>query len=279
MPFDSRDVARAGAWLVLVLTLISSVQHVAAMFAAGDRWGGWVPAVAIDGGLLVTTYHLTKRRNIALLAGFWMFLLLSIFANLNHALEAALGMPVRWQAIWALDPWQLAKVGATASPPVLAAMMTEVAVGLSRPDEASEQPAVKVSAPPAQQQIGRQRNRQLPNGPRQHRLAVPKSAKTTAKVPNNRLAQPVVTVGEHVEELEFEEPVVIRVDASPAEITDEELAAVEAIVEHGSPRKAADAGACNGVSHETIRKLAVSARDKAPGWWGQMMEQRAGAKK
>lgn len=263
---DSRNVARAGAWFVLVLTLVSSVQHVAAMFAAGDRWGGWVPAVAIDGGLLVTTYSLTKQRNLGLLVGFWSFLALSVYANLDHALEAAMGMPVRWQAIWLLDPWQLLKVGATASPPLLAAMMTEVAVKLSHGPEV-DAPVVRRRQP---QQLSGRQPAQLPQV-RVDRLTVDKKRQQRAKQLTRRQPQPVAklpvstaaTTGAVNQVDDNPEPSTSKVVAQPGELPAELLQAVGAYRRYGNLR---EAGRYLNISGEAVRKRLARARDIAPEW-------------
>lgn len=150
--------ARMGLWLVLIFAVLSSIEHVAAMFGNGSMAAGLLPALAVDGGLALSTYALGRFDNRWVKTGFWIFLILSIFANLDYSLQRLMGGLVTWEAIWMLDEWQLVKVAAQASPPLIGAMMMEINVAISKmalqpaPSTAlatRQQPAAEPANPPS----------------------------------------------------------------------------------------------------------------------------------
>ncbi len=146
--FDWRDVdiwTRVGLWFVAVCAVASSFTHVSAMFGNGDRNAGALPALAVDGGLMVSTYALARFESKWVKVGFWVFLLLSIFANLDYTLQSVLGGAVTWNAIWTLDPWQMVKVIAQASPPLLGAMMMEINVALAKLPKRQPKPSTALT--------------------------------------------------------------------------------------------------------------------------------------
>lgn len=128
---DMDTFAIWGLWLVFLFAVLSSIAHVAAMFGDGDQWAGMLPALAVDGGLALATYALGRFDNKWVKGGFFAFMFLSVFANLDYTLQKLLGGPVTLDSIWRLDAWQLIKVGAKSSPPLLGAMMMEINTGVA----------------------------------------------------------------------------------------------------------------------------------------------------
>lgn len=128
---DMDTYAIYGLWLVFLFAVLSSIMHVAAMFGDGDHAAGILPALAIDGGLALATYALGRFQNNWVKGGFFAFMFLSVFANLDYTLQRVLGGAVTIDAIGRLDLWQLIKVGAKASPPLIGAMMMEINTGVS----------------------------------------------------------------------------------------------------------------------------------------------------
>lgn len=81
-------------WGALALALLSSVSHLAFTFGMLERvsWLGWIPAIAVDAGLLALAYSIQQRRRakrnaITLWAGVILFAIISMIANLYHALS------------------------------------------------------------------------------------------------------------------------------------------------------------------------------------------------
>lgn len=143
---DMDTFAIYGLWLVFMFAVLSSILHVAAMFGDGNHWDGLLPALAIDGGLALATYALGRFKNRWVMGGFWVFLILSVFANLDYTLQKLLGGAVTIAAIGQLDPWQLFKVMAKACPPLVGAMMMEINIGVAELKKAqTPQPSTALS--------------------------------------------------------------------------------------------------------------------------------------
>jgi len=125
MKFKLFDVQNL-LWLALVLALVGSLKHLAAIFATvdGNTAMGWVQAVAIDAGLFALAYSIrvrkTARRSIKQLwFGVGLFSLISIYGNYAYGLLATAGQLPGW--IVASKPVILA-----ASLPILVLFLSEL---------------------------------------------------------------------------------------------------------------------------------------------------------
>jgi len=102
MKFKLFDVQNL-LWLALVLALVGSLKHLAAIFATvdGNTVMGWVQAVAIDAGLFALAYSIrvrkTARRSIKQLwFGVGLFSLISIYGNYAYGLLSTAGQLPGW---------------------------------------------------------------------------------------------------------------------------------------------------------------------------------------
>lgn len=109
-------------WFVMLLVMGASVSHLAATFGTLEVLGleivGWLPAIAVDAGLLAITYaaHTKRQKGDSprfLHIGMAIFVALSVFANVDHATTVVTeryGITegwFGWQTSW---QWQFAKV-------------------------------------------------------------------------------------------------------------------------------------------------------------------------
>ncbi len=127
-------------WGVMLLLIASMVAHTAEAFGSlekpGYEWRGWLPALTIDGGLLVITYNIPiwqrkGKSTTKLWLGFALFLIVSSFANIDNAMLVATGSHITELGSFAkLDTWQIAKVVLLrALLPTLAAIIAEINSG------------------------------------------------------------------------------------------------------------------------------------------------------
>lgn len=103
---SKQSVISTVLWLALLLAMAASVQHLAWTFGtverAGFEWRGWVPALALDGGLAALAYTIQQRRRVSrktwgLWAGVVGFAAVSALANFYHALHVeGLAMDLLW---------------------------------------------------------------------------------------------------------------------------------------------------------------------------------------
>jgi predicted DNA-binding protein (UPF0251 family) len=113
-------------WLALILALLGSLKHLAAIFAGIDDniFMGWVQAIAIDTGLFALAYSIrqrkaTNRPTRPLWLGVGLFSIISIYGNYTYGMLAT-GTPLPgW--ITATKPIVLA-----ASLPVLVLYLAEL---------------------------------------------------------------------------------------------------------------------------------------------------------
>ena len=113
-------------WLALVLALLGSLKHLAAVFASvdGDYLMGFLQAIAIDAGLFALAYSIklrkvAKRSTKPLWLGVAMFTTISIYGNLTYGLFATNGNLPNWIA--ATKPFILA-----GSLPILVLFLSEL---------------------------------------------------------------------------------------------------------------------------------------------------------
>lgn len=78
-------------WLSLILALVSSLNHVAFMYAYidGNVWMGWANALAIDLGIVSMSYSIkqrkaAKRKTTLPYVGLTLFGLVTVYANLAY---------------------------------------------------------------------------------------------------------------------------------------------------------------------------------------------------
>jgi len=83
-------------WLAMILTMVASIQHLAWVFGTVERPGyqslGWIPAIAVDAGLVALAYSIrqrsrAKRSTKVLWAGIVGFAIISALANFYYALS------------------------------------------------------------------------------------------------------------------------------------------------------------------------------------------------
>ena len=113
-------------WLALMLALIGSLKHLAAIFASidEDHLMGWFQAVAIDAGLFALAYSIRIRKNARrstwpLWVGVGLFSLISIYGNYAYGLLSTQGELPEW--ISTIKPIILA-----ASLPILVLFLSEL---------------------------------------------------------------------------------------------------------------------------------------------------------
>lgn len=283
----------AGLWLVLLFALIGSIEHVTEMYGRGIV--ARLLAFATDGGMMLTAYALGfNRHNKKLVFGFWVFTTLSVFANLDSTLHAKLGNDVTWDAIWALDPWQLVKVAFRSCPPLLVWMMTEINMDKEEGETTTTaqpatettpqpqlqaqptpetitapQPTVKVEKPRyyLTDSRGRLRNRkQNRNPPPQPQPVV--SQPTPTPTPQPRRGFDPATITEIGFATNTATQTKTTTTAQPATMDDD---AREAVVVLRSAGTVAAAGRQLGVSATMIGKRIKKAYDVAPDWVTQQV--------
>lgn len=123
------DWLNIGLWAVKFAVLFTSARHVAEAFLSLERAGthafwGWLPALATDGGLLFMAWKLkSDSKSKVLWGGFIWFLVMSAFAQIDHAIQN-----VNFTGDNLYDGWQVVKIGLFAfSLPFLVAFMVVVA--------------------------------------------------------------------------------------------------------------------------------------------------------
>lgn len=172
------DWLNIGLWLVKFAVLFTSARHVAEAFLSLERAGthafwGWLPALATDGGLLFMAWKLkSDSKSKVLWGGFIWFLVMSAFAQIDHAIQN-----VNFTGDNLYDGWQVVKIGLFAfSLPFLVAFMVVVAskrqiettesqpqpstaLSTARQSEPSSDPNVSVDKPSTPLSTPRQSNR------------------------------------------------------------------------------------------------------------------------
>jgi len=123
------DWLNIGLWAVKFAVLFTSARHVAEAFLSLENAGthafwGWLPALATDGGLLFMAWKLkSDSKSKILWGGFIWFLVMSAFAQIDHAIQN-----VNFTGDWLYDGWTVVKIGLFAfSLPFLVAFMVVVA--------------------------------------------------------------------------------------------------------------------------------------------------------
>lgn len=99
-------------YLALVLALVGSLKHLAAVFAGvdGHMVLGWVQALAVDVGLFALAYKIkvgrSARQGVKFLTGaVALFTAISVYGNLTYALDALGSLP---RVIQVTKPYVLA---------------------------------------------------------------------------------------------------------------------------------------------------------------------------
>jgi hypothetical protein len=289
---DMDTYAIYGLWLVFLFAVLSSIMHVAAMFGDGDHAAGILPALAIDGGLALATYALGRFQNNWVKGGFFAFMFLSVFANLDYTLQRVLGGAVTIDAIGRLDLWQLIKVGAKASPPLIGAMMMEINTGVSELKKLQAPPTPTTTAlATTTNHVANQPQQPVvnvapsPQQPQQHRLKRPQPALTTLPtmpVLQQQPQQPVANSthkssqqppqqpdNELVEELVFANQQPLQ--GLPIPTTQLAKSLAEAVVVYAGASSYDKAGARLNVSGEWIRKQVRQAYEEDPAWVAQIL--------
>jgi hypothetical protein len=297
------DWLNIGLWAVKFAVLFTSARHVAEAFLSLERVGthamwGWIPALATDGGLLFMAWKLkSDSKSKVLWGGFLWFLIMSAFAQIDHAIQN-----VTFTGDNAYDGWQVVKIGLFAfSLPFLVAFMvvvaskrqpatTEPGTGLSTTNNHQQpaanhqqQPTVNVSPPPqqAQQQMPqRYRRRNLKpattrpalvgNMPTMERLEFGKSQQPAAAVGNNtheNHQQPANSLATAPTTTPQQQPIMGL--AIPPTKLDDLLA--QAVVVYQGVSSYDKAGARLGVSGEMVRKRVLSAWEQDPAWVAQIL--------
>lgn len=168
------DWLNIGLWLVKLAVLFTSARHVAEAFLSLERAGtnafwGWLPALATDGGLLFMAWKLkTDTRSKVLWTGFLWFLLMSAFAQIDHA-----GQNVAFSSTDMLyNAWQVAKIILFAfTLPFLVAFMVVVASKRKASGEPESAPPETDLKPSDKVQVSTERApRQVASGRPRHRL-------------------------------------------------------------------------------------------------------------
>lgn len=152
---------------VQLAMMFSSIRHTAAAFSSLEKEGtpgffGWVPAIAMDLGLLIITERLKKDpRNPLLWIAFVYFLFVVLMGQLDNSL-AVYGFTVVKSAEWIAVKIILY----SASFPILIAIVAEIRAGIARDNTPAPTPTVRVGNPANRRQIGGNKPRQLPGNRR-----------------------------------------------------------------------------------------------------------------
>jgi len=296
---QSFDWLNAGLWLVKFAVLFTSARHVAEAFLSLENAGthafwGWLPALATDGGLLFMAWKLkSDSKSKILWGGFIWFLVMSAFAQIDHAIQN-----VNFTGDWLYDGWVVVKIGLFAfSLPFLVAFMvvvaskrhtatepqpqvpTALATTTNHVANQPQQPTVNVAPVPQQLQQQPRRERQ------QHRLKRPQPALPTLPtmpVLQQQPQQPVANSthkssqqppqqpdNELVEELVFANQQPLQ--GLPIPTTQLAKSLAEAVVVYAGASSYDKAGARLNVSGEWIRKQVQQAYKEDPVWVAQIL--------
>lgn len=250
-----REKIIAGAlWLVMILVMAASVSHLAATFGTLEVMGleivGWLPAVAVDAGLLAITYAVHTKRQKAentrfMQTGLAIFVILSVFANVDHATTVVAeryNVTEGWFSLQRGWEWQAIKVFALSG--MLPLLIWFVAEVLGVLFGKKKEPATALATTASHELTG-----VVENHAQNEPLVVVEDPPPLPDKPAPPALPEPITEPHHI--------------APPAHLPKELQEAVLLYVAHGSFGNAAK---FTKVSRETLRKRVTEAQQLAPNW-------------